>query len=52
VLAVINKAYEDLQVDCERVYSSIKIDYRKGPLGRLGNKVGSVEAKLGRKLRS
>ncbi len=52
VLAVINKAYEELQIDCDRVYSSIKIDYRKGPTGRLGKKVGSVEAKLGRKLRS
>ena len=52
VLAVINKAYEELQIDCDRVYSSIKIDYRKGPTGRLNKKVGSVEAKLGRKLRS
>jgi uncharacterized protein (TIGR00106 family) len=52
VLAVINEAYEELQVDCERVYSSIKIDYRKGAVGRLKKKVGSVEAKLGRKLKS
>jgi len=52
VLAVINEAYEELQVDCQRVYSSIKIDYRKGAIGRLNKKVGSVEAKLGRKLKS
>lgn len=52
VLEIINKAYEELQTDCERIYSSIKIDYRKGPVGRLGKKVGSVEAKLGRKLNS
>ena len=52
VLVVINKAYEELQIDCDRVYSSIKIDYRKGSVGRLNKKVGSVEAKLGRKLRS
>ena len=51
-LAVINEAYEELQSDCERVYSSIKIDYRKGDMGRLEKKVGSVEAKLGRKLKS
>lgn len=50
VLAVITQAYSELQLDCERIYSSIKIDYRKGPLGRLGKKTGSVEAKLGRKL--
>jgi len=52
VLAVINEAYAELQKDCGRVYSSIKIDWREGPLGRLNRKVGSVEAKLGRKLRS
>jgi uncharacterized protein (TIGR00106 family) len=52
VLAVINKAYEALQTDCERVYSSIKIDYRKGPIGRLGKKVNAVEEKLGRSLKS
>lgn len=52
ILAVINEAYEELQIDCERIYSSIKIDYRKGPVGRLHKKIGSVEAKLGRKLNS
>jgi len=52
VLAVINKAYTELQIDSDRIYSSIKIDYRKGPVGRLNKKVGSVESKLGRKLRS
>lgn len=52
VLDVINEAYLELQLDCERVYSSIKIDYRKGPVGRLGKKVHSVEEKLGRKLKS
>jgi len=52
VLAVINAAYEELQRDCGRIYSSIKIDWREGPVGRLNKKVGSVEAKLGRKLRS
>ncbi len=51
-LAVINDAYEELQKDCGRVYSSIKIDWREGPVGRLNKKVGSVEAKLGRKLKS
>jgi uncharacterized protein (TIGR00106 family) len=52
VMAVINAAYAELQKDCGRVYSSIKIDWRDGPVGRLNKKVGSVEAKLGRKLRS
>jgi uncharacterized protein (TIGR00106 family) len=51
-LGVINRAYEELQKDCGRVYSTIKIDWREGPVGRLNRKVGSVEAKLGRKLKS
>lgn len=52
VMAVINEAYAELQKDCGRVYSSIKIDWRDGPVGRLGNKVSAVEEKLGRKLNS
>lgn len=52
IFAVIKKAYELLEQDSNRIYSTIKVDYRKGPVGRLGKKVGSVEAKLGRKLNS
>ncbi len=52
VFAVIEKAYEVLGEDSNRIYSAIKIDYRKGKVGRLGKKVGSVEAKLGRSLNS
>ena len=51
-LDVINRAYEELQKDCGRVYSSIKIDWREGSVGRLNKKTGSVEAKLGRKLKT
>jgi len=52
VLIVINNAYKELQKDCGRVYSSIKIDWREGPVGRLDKKVNAVEEKLGRKLKS
>jgi uncharacterized protein (TIGR00106 family) len=52
VFVVIEAAYAELQTDCSRIYSAIKVDYREGPIGRLGKKVGSVEAKLGRKLNS
>ena len=52
VFAVIESAYKELQEDCSRIYSTIKIDYREGPVGRLSKKVGSVEEKLGRKLNS
>lgn len=50
VFRVIESAYAELGEDCSRIYSVIKIDYRKGPMGRLKKKVASVEAKLGRKL--
>ena len=49
-LAVIDEAYRELQRDCGRVYSSIKIDWREGPMGRLDKKTNAVEEKLGRKL--
>ncbi|HFS82590.1 MAG TPA: MTH1187 family thiamine-binding protein [Epsilonproteobacteria bacterium] len=52
VFTVIEAAYAELQQDCSRIYSAIKIDYREGPVGRLDKKVGSVEEKLGRKLNS
>jgi uncharacterized protein (TIGR00106 family) len=52
VFAVIERAYEILGEDSNRIYSAIKIDYRKGIVGRIGKKVGSVEEKLGRKLNS
>ncbi len=50
VFAVIEAAYAELQEDCSRIYSAIKIDYRRGPVDRLNKKTGSVEEKLGRKL--
>jgi len=52
IFSVIEKAYEELQIDCNRIYSVIKIDYRKGPSERIDKKISSVEEKLGRKLNS
>jgi uncharacterized protein (TIGR00106 family) len=46
-LGVIEKAYECLS-DCERVYSSLKFDIRKGKSNRLKTKIDSVEKNLGR----
>ena len=51
-LAVIEKAYEILGEDSNRIYSTIKIDYRKGKSDRLNKKTTSVEDKLGRRLKS
>ncbi|MBN2894638.1 MAG: MTH1187 family thiamine-binding protein [Campylobacterales bacterium] len=46
-LEVVAQAYERLG-ECERVYSSLKLDIRKGKIGRLKGKIASVEEKLGR----
>ena len=50
IFALIEKAYAELEADCNRIYTVVKIDYRKGPVGRLKKKKASVEEKLGRKL--
>jgi uncharacterized protein (TIGR00106 family) len=49
-LRIIRDAYDQLEPDCNRVYSSIKLDIRKGKTGRLSQKVESIEKKLGKKL--
>lgn len=50
VLALVDEAYNQLKPDCSRVYSSLKLDIRKGEGGRLKKKVESVEQKVGKKL--
>ena len=50
IFTLIEKAYKELAIDCSRIYSVIKIDYRVGPVGRIRKKKASVEEKLGRKL--
>ena len=45
-LAIVEEAYKILQIDCNRIYSTIKIDYRAGQSNRLEAKVKSVEDKL------
>ena len=52
VLAVVRRCFEVLQPDCERISCSIKIDFRKGPGGRLESKVQKVEALVGHPLKS
>ncbi len=50
-LEIINKAYKQLEPDCNRVYSVVKFDIRKGRNGRLEQKVRSVEQKLGKQVK-
>ena len=46
VMAVVTKCMKELQKDCDRVYMTMKVDYRKGGAGRLDKKLRSVKRKL------
>ena len=46
-LELINESYKILEPDCNRVYSAITIDVRKGKSGRMKQKIQSVENKIG-----
>lgn len=46
-LDIIELAYEQVS-SCDRVYSSLKFDIRKGKKNRLVTKIESVEKKLGK----
>ncbi len=46
-LALVEKSYDSLEPDCERVYSSLKFDIRKSPMGRFNKKVESIEKIIG-----
>jgi uncharacterized protein (TIGR00106 family) len=52
VLAVVRRCFEVLQTDCNRISCSIKMDYRKGPGGRLQSKVQKVQGLAGRPLKA
>lgn len=49
-LKVIENAYKQLEPDCNRVYSVVKFDIRKGRSNRLVQKIKSVESKLGKEV--
>jgi len=50
-LDIIELAYEQVS-DCDRVYSSLKFDIRKGKKDRLTTKIDSVEKNLGKKVKT
>jgi len=45
-LTLIDEAYKTLESDCERVYVNITLDIRKGNMGRIEEKIRSIEEKL------
>ena len=50
VMAVVTACYTAMKSDCDRISTTIKVDYRADSSGRLASKIQSVEQKLGRKL--
>ncbi|MFH1044129.1 MAG: MTH1187 family thiamine-binding protein [Pseudomonadota bacterium] len=50
VMAVVTACFETMSQDCNRISTSMKIDYRAGKSGRLKSKIRSIESKLGRTL--
>lgn len=50
VFDVVKQCYEAMRPDCDRISTTIKVDYRKGASGRLTSKVESVEKILNQKL--
>jgi uncharacterized protein (TIGR00106 family) len=51
VFAVVQKCYERMKKDCNRISCTIKVDYRKGHSGRLQSKVASIEKTLRRSVK-
>ena len=46
VMALVDRCFQELEKDCNRINLSLKADYRKGSAGRLKSKVESVKEKL------
>jgi len=44
---IINKAYKCLESDCNRVYTTIKMDIRKNKKNRMKQKIESIKSKIG-----
>lgn len=51
VMAVIQKCYEELAKDSNRIACTLKMDWRRGRSGSLEGKVEAVEKVLGRELK-
>jgi len=50
VISVVTDCFKELENDCNRIATHIKIDYRKGKSPRMQKKLLSIEKKLERNL--
>ncbi len=46
VSTVVDQCFSDLQKDCDRIYLTLKADYRKDRAGGLKSKVAAVKSRL------
>ena len=46
VMALVDRCFQALEKDCNRINLSLKADYRKGSSGRMKSKIVSVREKL------
>ena len=47
-LKILEDAYEILEPDCSRIYSTAKFDIRKNKNNRISQKIKSIEDKIGK----
>ncbi len=50
-IEILKKAYEQLEHDCSRIYSTVKFDIRKNRSKRLTQKIKSIEEKIGKEVK-
>ena len=50
VMALVTACFKRMSEDCNRISTSIRIDYRAGMSGRFESKVEAIESRLGRKI--
>ena len=46
-LEILNLSYQQIEKDCQRVYSSVKFDIQPGKNHRISSKMKSIEDKIG-----
>lgn len=52
VMDVAKQCFDKMKEDCNRITTTMKMDYRKDKSGRMVTKIESIENKLGKKLKS
>jgi uncharacterized protein (TIGR00106 family) len=50
VMDVVTACFRELEKDCNRISTNIRIDYRKGSSSRMKQKINSIETKLNKTL--